>query len=1003
MAQATLPRLVTTRYTVPGVYIGQLIRPGVGNLNADARICNYIGRGSRLAVGTNLGIRRSFVYGEELVVSTSIPYEAQLFYPCDGVKDAPTRLYDSVTGVELRPDQWQFIKIGSEFRKIQIAPSAYNPLAVYYVDYQSTSRETLDPLPIANLRTIKSLGTVQNKAEFEDMIDFFLPYSFSGPTPGSDNLPQDTLGMVDDIMPDAGNNVLSTGSFDASGSSYTHKYNRFYTLEVKSVGATVEVYWSSTPYSGGKDSLPANPLYNGAGVSEQRETFTFDPIAPAPIDLSDDLGVRILPSTASVWTAGDIFYFNGIGPGLMEWDGRYTNLNQFLEVEVDTTAMGGTLSLASDSTYTGVYNTKFKIKVVSVTGTGIVGDPWVVKYIWGQYGDVLGTSSVNTETQSFTADNTFILSQGVKVKVEWGLFTVGDTFTVYVKAPKIYYDSKDDRTYTFTVSQNPDFPEVDQAHIVLGYSTGTSSGGFGSKEITAELPTFPTTEFFKMSDNIRLAVRNLVCGDSREYAPYSAGDTFVASCSCENQIDWSLTKKVEEIRETSSFLVDITGSVTGTAGSKYIILDSQYYSGSVSVVDYNDNSIAYSIAEVPNSRFIVLISTITDTVLVKYEYRGKEPSPGQLYYLTAFYLRPTNLYNDPMQVLDRTEGRLLLGPSEMENHLYIMNELVFDCGAPGAYYTQIYDADGDGVIQRTDVSESLSAHEKVSRITDLCVLSQFESLSDALTINEKANDPFEKREQMLWVGAPIGTPIGDIDTEDSLVFLARSTLQVPTQSVAQGTRVLVSPTRATKTIKLENGINQTVILDGSFVAGATAALVGSFTDPSTDILRRNLPGFDSIQTYSDPENLILGNASITWLTNQGSGVFRFEEDVTVHTLSEEFQLISATTQKQYVTKVVRRELDNNVISVVVPSAQSGISIIRSTLAEILLGMLGRGLIADYQDVDGNVREFDPTKDIVVMRDTSTLTKYDLFYCYWIKAPIKRIFGLYTVNTNDFGF
>ena len=68
-------RLVTTRYTVPGVYIGQIIRPGAGNLSDDARVCNYIGQGSKLAVASNLGIRRSFVYEEALDVATTAPYE----------------------------------------------------------------------------------------------------------------------------------------------------------------------------------------------------------------------------------------------------------------------------------------------------------------------------------------------------------------------------------------------------------------------------------------------------------------------------------------------------------------------------------------------------------------------------------------------------------------------------------------------------------------------------------------------------------------------------------------------------------------------------------------------------------------------------------------------------------------------------------------------------------------------------------------------------------------
>jgi hypothetical protein len=994
-------RLTTTRYTAPGVYIGQLIRPGVGNLNADARVCNYVGQGSKLAVGNNLGIRRSFVYGEILTVTTSAPYEATLAFTASGSKDLPVKLYDSITGVELRTDQWSFVKVGADFKKIQIAPSAYNPLAVYSLDYQSTSRDVNDPLPIADLRTIKTLGTVQGKAQYEDLVDFYIPYSFTGPTPADANSIPDPF--LTSIFPDAGNVGAGAVGFDSSA-SYSHNYNRFYQLEVTNISGvsgsfTATFEWSAVRYSGGKDALPPTPLHSTA----TKPSFIAQEATPTSLIQDLELGVKVAVTfDVTNFSIGDKFYFNGVGPGLVEWDSRYFNANQYLEFgAIDTLVSTGTgsLSYGSSNDYTGDHNCKFRLEVTS--SGGIIGSR-TVTFVWAQYGDVIGAAStvvVNEASSSF-----FILTQGVQLLVDWGSanFNAGDSFDFEVKAPKIFYENKDDRVYKLVISAATN-PGADTGYVLGSYATGTSAGGFGSWEANVNLLTGINQEtgYVELPDNIIFAVRNAMRGNINGTS-FVTGDEFTAATTSENVIDWSLTRKVEETRETSALLTDVTGAVTGTAGTTYVILDMPYQSGTVTVVDA-DTSAPISYIEIPNSRFIAFVTTPTNTFIINYEYRGDEPSPGQLYYLTANYLRPTELYNNPTLVLDRNEGRLFLGPAEIENHLYIMNELVFDNGAPGAYYTQPFDADGDGMLTSTDVQEALFAHEKVRRITDLCVLSQFESLGDAMAINEKANDPFEAREQMLWVGTPIGTPIGDVDTPESLVFLSRNTLQVATQSVAQGTRVLVSPTRATKTIKLENGLDQTVTLDGSFVAGATSALVNSFTDPATTILRKNLTGFDFVQTYSDPENLILGNASITWMSDQGNSVYRFEEDVTVHTLSEEFQLISGTTQKQYVTRVIRRELNNNIISIVVPSAQSGISLIRAQLSELLLGLLGRSLIADYQDADGNRREFDPQKDVVVLRDSSSLSRYDVYYAFWIKSPIKRIFGLYTVNTNDFGF
>jgi hypothetical protein len=992
-------RLVTTRYTAPGVYIGQLIRPGPGNLNADARICNYIGQGSKLAVGSNLGIRRSFVFDEELNLATTAPYEALLSYPADGSRDAPTRIFDSVTGVELRSDQWIFKKVGSDFVKIEISASTYNPLAVYKIDYQSTSRNVNDPLPLADLRVIKSLGTVQGKAQYKDLKDFFIPFSFYGPSSESTNATASSF--LTSVFPDFSNVGGGSASIDTAA-SYNHNYNRFYELEVTAISGvsgafTATFEWSAERYSGGSESLPPTPLHSSA----PRPSFVAQEAVTTSLIAELELGIKVdIAFSGTNFSVGDKFYFNGVGPGLIEWDSRYFNANQYLDFGgIDSTTSGtGLLSYASSNNYTGTYNCKFKLEVVS--SGGIVGSR-TATFVWAQYGDLIGPSSTSVVNEGTSLD--LSLTQGVTLTIDFGSanFNVGDSFEFVVNAPRIFYEAKDDRVYKLTISAATN-PGADVGYVAGAYATGTSSGGFGSWEANVNLLSGASQEtgFFLLPDNIRLAVRNAMRGNING-SSFSTGDIFNASSTSQNVIDWSLTTKVEEIRETSAFLTDVTGAITGTAGTTYIILDNIYESGTVTIVD-QDTSAPISIIELPNTRFVAFITTPTASVVVNYLYKGQEPSPSQLYYLTANYLRPTTVYNTPTMILDRNDGRLFLGPAETENHLYIMNELVFDNNAPGAYYTQSFDADGDGVLIKTDILESLLAHETLNRPTDLCVLSQFESLSDSLAMNEKCNDPFEKKEQMLWVGAPIGTPIGDIDTPDSLIYLARSSLQVPPQSVSQGTRVLVAPTEASKTIVLENGISQTVTLDGSFVAGATSALVNSFTDPAKTILRQNLAGFDSIQVYSEPENLMLGNASITWMTQRGDGIYRFEEDITVHTMSEEFQLISATTQKQFVTKLIRREMDANLISIVVPNAAAAIAIIRSQLSELLLGLLGQGKIADYQDENGNPRSFDAGKDVVVLRDTATLTKYDFFYSYYIKAPIKRLFGLYAVNTNDFG-
>jgi hypothetical protein len=330
------------------------------------------------------------------------------------------------------------------------------------------------------------------------------------------------------------------------------------------------------------------------------------------------------------------------------------------------------------------------------------------------------------------------------------------------------------------------------------------------------------------------------------------------------------------------------------------------------------------------------------------------------------------------------------------------NELAFDNNVFGCYFIQVADADEDGVFQQTDFKAALLATEDVDSITDRVVLSRQDAWGDQLAVNERANDPFARRESLDWFGAPIGTPIGDRQTPNTLRFISDSTLRVFGNSPSHGTRILAGPTEATLNIVLQSGDTVAVTVDGSFVAAALASLTASFADPANTMLKKNLSGFTTVQTYTPKENALLGDSSLIYVTDLGNGVVRIEEDTTVDTFANDFYLISAMTQKQFVTKVVRREMANAVISLIVPSAAAGVGIVRANLASILLGLLGRGIIGQYEDDQQNVRKFDPESDVVVFRDTADPTLYHMFYAYFLRLPIKRLYGLFTVNTNDFG-
>jgi hypothetical protein len=491
-----------------------------------------------------------------------------------------------------------------------------------------------------------------------------------------------------------------------------------------------------------------------------------------------------------------------------------------------------------------------------------------------------------------------------------------------------------------------------------------------------------------------------------------AGNKFTFSATMNGTINWSLVSKTTETIAKGSILTDVLGVITGAAATPYVILANvPETDGVLSVTEaVSGLPLSYSLVTTssgdPTQYLVFLGGKPTVDVRVQYIYKGAEPAPGQIYYVTSKHVRPDELYNQPILIRSLDDGRKLLAPAEVTNHLYIMNEIAMgDVACPAIYIVQVKDADGDGVYSDVDFADGIAASEAPRNISDIVVLSHFSTLSKQLESVNKMADPFKRRFRMTWVGAPIGTAIGSEEEANTLIALSRRTLQVYGANPAHGTRVLVGATSCTRDLKLENNVVTEVTLDGSFVAGALAALVASFADPADTVLRKSLPGFKSVQTYGDsesPNNLALGSNNIIFFTDQGGGVFRIEEDVTTDTFAPDFNLINNMTQKMYVVKQVRQELDSKLIGLIVPSAEAGVGLVRGFLVQMLATLLGRGLIGRYQKADGSERPIDPSKDVIVFRDTSDPTLYHILFAFWLKNEIKRIFGLYSVNSNDFG-
>lgn len=832
-----------------------------------------------------------------------------------------------------------------------------------------------------------------------------------------------------------------------STSSSNHDYNRRYRISLGAPGATIPATiqvimdsgsslpavapggvlsaastFGSTSNAFAQPQLPFHSTLPTTGVTV---SFSTPGGVSTPVNFTDitgDVVSFILDDTGAAVTGNEVFEVTALGPSSIQVDSAVLNTVQhasfsavgssvFVQTGVapnySTSVAGaavgtGTVALRSDAQFTGEANRRYAIICTASAGAPGARTATFAWQAWGEIPDLLynGSSRVFSISEATSTNLSVDLGDGVLLTLGFGAsnFAVNDIFWFQGTAARLFVTAKDDRSFVLDVSA-VGTSGADNL-VTFSYQTGTPEGGFGLVQSAGA-----AGQLF-LSGGIRLWARNI--GSQATTANrFAVNDQWTFDTVCEDIIDWSLTTLTSETVDPTQIYTDTLGVITGTTGLRYLVLD-DVPAGVIYIRDTVTGALitSYSVPSVTQPYIAFTVAPV-NPIEVRYETRGLEPSPSSLYYVTANTVRPLSMYNNPTRVLSYEEAAALLGPSATSNDLLIAAELALqDNNAPGAYFCQARDSDGDGLVTSVDVSNAIIATENERNLTDVIVLSTFNSLSTALSNNEKMNDPFERGERALWVGAPIGTAIGDTSTPGTLVFLATKTLQVYGENPAHGKRVLVGNVEATKTITLTDGTQVDVTLDGSFIAGAIAARNASFSDPGETLLRKNLFGFKSIRTFSEPQELQLIGAGIIYVSNVGdatSPVFRIEESTTVDRSSDDNNEISvAINQKEFTTREIRQQMDNALVSIVPPSEQAGVAVIQTYLVQILTGLVARGIIGPYTDESGNSRPLDPDADVNVFRSKDSRTSYNFRYWWNARYPIKRLFGLYSVDRKFFG-
>ena len=1001
--------LYTDRYVKPGCYIGQIITP-TASIATATRMPTAIGKGSKYALSSNASIVRSYVYEEEINFSITSPYRALLKHNAlmDKNKAVLIRASDNS---EIPESKWFF----EDSRHLVIAEDVFEA-GTFKFSYQSTDENLTDITPVLDIMSFVAVGDTPDAQKYKEGRDFFLEMGMSDITKidgtAQDFLAFDTRYKSESVYPTCTGPIpssLESGSllFDVSN----YKVNKDIVCNIKvediktvlvdgvSVVDRIVFYYEyqecdieGTPITGATKykstvTIKADGSFHEvlAGVKVLIEEGTQDKFRVN--DIFENLIIvqgRIFLTakdnrTVKVKLSNKDTGFNNLNVTLEDFDGDYRNL---FDDEAETPFV------FSGKKIVGTYGYEVRTGTVK-NDNGVYKMPITVKYLVGGYENsytslvevVYRDETYSTGTSGFNLD----CGDGLSIKIKADNTSVEPPVRAIIPEETLLF------TFNRIVERADAYRD---AKAQFYYTSSTLEGGFGTIDVYENVGTI-------------ILPGNVII--NYDISNVEKGTEFIFNITNENRLNWGLTQRITEVFRPSEVFKDTNGSVTGVFGSYYVSLTGIPLTGVfVTCGDTKVKSVPVMDKDGNPTSFVRFIDDNGDpikpslSVNVTYEYKGSEPKPGSTYYLSTTHVRPSTWFNTVIVVSSREEGRTIFGPATPNNDLYIANEIAWDelSGTQGAQvaFIQMKDSDDDGVYNEDDVKLAIDACTKTRIITDVTLLGFFESFGYLLKMNQNANDPFAMRENEVWAGCPIDTPIGDVNTEGSLVFTAKTTMKVDGNDPSHGTRILVGSTWAKRSVTMYGGKSQVVTMDGSFVAWGLACLRSSLPT-SESILRKNLTCFSDMQIWDSVDNDKLGAAQIVYFSKIASGMFRIEEDFTVDTFGFEFSIEQITSQRLMAVRSVRSYIDENMVGVTPDTPQAGINLVTDFLIRGLNKLITNGTIGNYLDEKGNKRPINPSLDVFVQNVKDSPTQYQFGFDFFTKKVMKQFFGTYVVDKN----
>jgi hypothetical protein len=984
-------KLTITKYVLPGTYVGQVYRPHVVNLGMFPRIMCYIGRGVPYIVKENMEIIRGFVYNEKCNFPTVGPYISVLNHASTGSQltiwdNAKIKLYNQ-NGEEVSTKDWKFVKSNPSglWDEVEISSKAFKPSDTYFIDYQSSEADIYDTLPITGTRQILSAGDHQDENSYEEHTDFENVTVLGSPVGDPTNSEYPLIYTVDKsqgvaanltiIPPDPvtpANGTVFTGPIPAK---YTLTVSNFVPMDLTATPAipatTFKLNWvdDSSPAKSGEidvsttsTSINSLPLMDGI-VS----TLTnVNQLANGQVFTIHVKQTLIRLNSAAKYVGPDRNYFLTV-------EGNQLTQVPYFQVSPNP----GSITVNSDA-------------MVAADGSSLYTGVTPIKYTLTVANKVIVNASLTTFNLNWV-DNAATPHSGV-IAVSAALNDI-DVVLAPLGGISIHIDNVAGLSNgnVFTI-------DVQQTHrVYISWYSDDYVSASGILDIVANGDVYDKL----LESGVRLDFLNI--------QGLVAGDKWSIKATNTNEISWNFSRLATKDFTPADIYYDVMGLVTGTPRTYYITLDNTPVPSTNPLVPTvtlvrTDTNQAIPHTDIPYTPYVKL--NITTPLLVNFRatyHFHNAPTPGQKYFVSATYTRPKEMYNEVRIYSDYQTALAEIGYPSAENHLAIMldyamnvanNDFVSIC--------QVFDADHDGVYNRADYSVALQATQRNKEVTDICVLSKFETLADQMSQSQYCNDPLIGALRLYYIGYPIGYPIGTPATSGTIANTSLSVLQVQGANPAHGTFISCGNDWVKRTVILQTGNPVQLTLDGSFFAGMVGAINNSFRDPNTLLNNQVIPGIDDIRSYTDTQMEILGASSNTFANiPHGSNVAKIIDAVTTDFVSDDYHEVNVMCVKQLVAKRIIRAGNAAVIGYVPRNTDDGVSFIRSIMARELTGMVGDGIIADYSDASGRPRDLRPESDIDVWRDENDKTRWNFTYWFNARYGIKRLTGMYSVDENAF--